>query len=348
MSAFENAVIAVIDGDTAALRRLLSDQPDLIRARSERDHHATLLHYIAANGVEDEHQRTPPNALEIARLLLDAGAEPDALATMYGGNSTTLCMLVSSVHPAQAGVQADLVRLLCDYGANPNGLPLATAITFRYMPAANALVEKGARVDNPVFAAALGRFAELQSLLANELTPYHDPFGRVITDHDKILKTAFVAACIADKRHIVIYLLEEHGVPVNARAMAEQTSGMHEAARQNFTELAKRLLDYGASVELRDRDGMTPLHWAAWYGHLDIMELLLRHGAPLEAINKYGGTVLDGAVWGFRNTQHPPANAIQVIERLLAAGANAGAVSPYPTGSAAFDAAIRPYRTAAG
>ena len=88
--AFEAAVEAVIDGDGATLEAALRRNPDLVRARSTRVrdgeppmHRATLLHYVAANGVEGYRQRTPPNAVDIARRLLDAGAEADALADMY-------------------------------------------------------------------------------------------------------------------------------------------------------------------------------------------------------------------------------------------------------------------------
>ena len=35
------------------LARLLAEHPDLARQRSTRDHRATLLHYVSANGVED-------------------------------------------------------------------------------------------------------------------------------------------------------------------------------------------------------------------------------------------------------------------------------------------------------
>ena len=67
---FEAAVDAVVDGDAAALRSLLTQHADLMRARSTRRtcfdppvHAATLLHYVAANGVENHRQRTPGNAL---------------------------------------------------------------------------------------------------------------------------------------------------------------------------------------------------------------------------------------------------------------------------------------------
>src|SRR5207237_7622081 len=74
---FEAAVEAVVSGDVAPLRSMLRENPDLVRARSTRRHHATLLHYVAANGVEGGRQKTPENAVEVAKMLLDAGAEVD-------------------------------------------------------------------------------------------------------------------------------------------------------------------------------------------------------------------------------------------------------------------------------
>ena len=79
-------------------------------------------------------QRTPPDVVEIARTLLQAGAEPDALADMYGAECTTMSLLVSSRPPANAGLQVPLVELLLDFaaaiegrGTNKWGRPLHTA-----------------------------------------------------------------------------------------------------------------------------------------------------------------------------------------------------------------------------
>src|SRR5258708_11527446 len=142
--AFESAVEAVVNGDLGALQDALRRDSDLVRTRSNRVccfdppvHRATLLHYVAANGVEAYRQKTPPNALEIARTLLQADAEPAALADMYGAGCTTMSMLVSSSHPADAGLQVPLVELLLDFrpaieGPAPTnwGTPLFTALTF--------------------------------------------------------------------------------------------------------------------------------------------------------------------------------------------------------------------------
>src|SRR5262249_17499467 len=151
---------AVINGDAVALSSLLRSHPELARARSARAtkfdpprHGATLLHYIAANGVEGYRQKSPPNAVDVARILLEAGAEVDALADMYGGKCTTMSMLVSSTPPAQAGVQVPLVDVLVDFGASVEATgagawtsPLMTALVFGFLDAAETLVRRGARV----------------------------------------------------------------------------------------------------------------------------------------------------------------------------------------------------------
>src|SRR5271170_7975174 len=62
-SQFEAAVDAIVGGDVPALERLLRQRPELIRARSTREHRAALLHYVAANGVEGYRQKTPKNVV---------------------------------------------------------------------------------------------------------------------------------------------------------------------------------------------------------------------------------------------------------------------------------------------
>ena len=102
---FEAAVDAVVDGDRRRrARRAAATRPSLVHARSTRRTHfdppvhgATLLHYVAANGVEGYRQRTPANAVEVADALCEAGADPDATrARLYGGACTTMSLLVSS------------------------------------------------------------------------------------------------------------------------------------------------------------------------------------------------------------------------------------------------------------
>ncbi len=102
VSMFELAADAIVDGDADTLAKLLKDNPELVRARSTRGHRSTLLHYVSANGVEDFRQKTPRNIVEIAALLLDAGADVNAHSEAYGGRSATLGLVATSCHPQEA------------------------------------------------------------------------------------------------------------------------------------------------------------------------------------------------------------------------------------------------------
>ena len=121
---FEAAADAVADGDEGSLADLLAARPLLVRDRSPLGHAATLLHYVAANGVEFRRQVSGPMAPVVAERLLAAGAEVDALADTYGGGTsqTVLVLLLTSGHPAQAGVTNAVVEVLLRHGADPNGV----------------------------------------------------------------------------------------------------------------------------------------------------------------------------------------------------------------------------------
>ncbi len=116
INTFELAADAIVTGDLVTLERLLREHPDLIRAHSPRQHQATLLHYVSANGIEGYRQKIPKDIVRIAELLLHAGADVNALADVYGG-STTLALVATSLHPEHAGVQDALMQLLLDHGA---------------------------------------------------------------------------------------------------------------------------------------------------------------------------------------------------------------------------------------
>jgi tetratricopeptide (TPR) repeat protein len=65
------------------------------------------------------------------------------------------------------------------------------------------------------------------------------------------------------------------------------------AASSGNLELVKLLLEKGANPTVKDKDGSTPLMFAARVGNLEIVKLLLARGARLEASDKYGRTALD-------------------------------------------------------
>jgi ankyrin repeat protein len=320
---FEAAADAVVSGDLATLETLVRRDPDLVKARSSRVHGATLLHYVAANGVEDFRQKTPANGLAVARFLLEAGAEVDGLANTYGGDKyqTTMNLLVSSTHPAEAGLQAPLVHLLLDFGAAINGLdddgsPLLTAMVFDYGASVDALARRGARIDNVVTAAAVGR----EDLVRSLVTDRHTLRGELPRRAPRWFRWPDSA-----RAHIELALLFACGF--------------------GREPMARFLLDQGVDPAAGDGNAMTALHWAAASRCMELVILLIGKGAPLEVRNTWGGTVLDSTVWFAVNAPRTTPGSSHgypaVIEALLAAGANPAEVTPFPTGIGELDGILR-------
>ncbi|MBV9561818.1 MAG: ankyrin repeat domain-containing protein, partial [Bradyrhizobium sp.] len=72
----------------------------------------------------------------------------------------------------------------------------------------------------------------------------------------------------------------------------EVSQTLFSATDANCVPLATELLDFGASVDARDRLGARPLSHAARLGNIEIVDLLLARGAPINARNLPGATAL--------------------------------------------------------
>jgi ankyrin repeat protein len=271
-SKFEQAADAIVSGDIATLRSLLDDSPELIRQRSSREHRSTLLHYVSANGIEDFRQRTPPNIVDITRLLLDAGTDVNAESDAYGGRSMTLGLAATSVHPEVAGVQIELMELLLERGAKieriageavraclANGRPLA----------ARFLATRGAYLDFEN-AAGVGDLDRVKELVA--------------TASEQELGKGFVWACAYGYNDVVAFLLD-HGIDAAAGAGVDMT-GLHLAAHEGHLDTVKLLLAHGAPLEAKNVYGGTVLGQTLWSvihhprpEHREIVEALLAAGA---------------------------------------------------------------------
>jgi ankyrin repeat protein len=280
---FEDAADAIITGDVATLERLLRTHPDLIHQRSSRAHEAPLLHYVAANGVEDYRQLSPKNAVEVARMLLDAGAEVDATSHAYGGGSTALGLVATSTPPRQAGVQIPLIDLLLERGATIDGVRPGASVVRDALAngcpeAARALADRGARLD-VVAAAGVGRLDLLQELADGA------------SAHD--LEKALVTAAGTYGAYDVVKYLVDRGVDI---AAGTGWTALHSATGGADLRIIDLLIRRGAPLEQRNMYGGTVLGQAIWFGYhgsstkiadyVRVIDALIAAGARTDAYPK--------------------------------------------------------------
>ncbi|MEO8200281.1 MAG: ankyrin repeat domain-containing protein [Gemmatimonadota bacterium] len=254
ISAFERAADAIAAGDLPTLEHLLRADPELVRTRSSREHHATLLHYVSANGVEHYRQRTPANIESIARYLLDAGAVVDAEADVYGGGATTLGLVVTSAHPRLAGVQNSLADLLLSRGARLDPEIVHYCLMNGCPEAGAHLAGLGAPVDL-IDAAGIGHLDLVRAA-------FHPP--RTVSPKDAA--EAIVMAAWYGQAEVVALLLD-HGVDPGIRSADHARTALHVAAYSGAVEVVELLLSRGAPVDARDALYQTPpMVWAlhAW------------------------------------------------------------------------------------
>jgi len=184
-SAAEALVAAIQTGDLAALRQVLVEHPDLASAPlGGRFKTRTALHVAA------DWPGYFPNGPQVVQALVEAGADPN---TRNPGDESPL-------HWAASSDDIDVAAALIDAGADIEaldgsiGTPLANAIGYACWHVADLLVARGARVDEPWHAAALGMLDRLAALLGDQ------------PDTDEVSK-AFWHACSAAQRRTADYLL---------------------------------------------------------------------------------------------------------------------------------------------
>lgn len=259
--AFREAVELLDDGDAEALRAHLAGHPELVHARVSFEggnyfQNPTLLEFVAENPIR--HGALPPNVVEVARVVLAAGAGRASV-------DATLGLVCSGQVPRECGVQVPLVDLLCGHGADPAAAMLA-ALGHGEFEAAEALVRRGAPVDLPV-AAALGRTADAQRTLP----------GASGEDRHRALALAAQFG-----RAAVVRLLLEAGEdpnrynPVGLHAHA---TPLHQAALAGHGEVVRLLVEGGARLDLEDvLFHGTPLGWAEHGGQEEVAAYLRSRG----------------------------------------------------------------------
>ena len=252
---FRRAVELIDTGDVAGLRAWLRQHPKLAHQHivfegTNYFHNPTLLEFVAENPVR--RGTLPKNIVEVAKVILDAGADTDGSAL----NETLMLVATGSV-PRECGQQIPLINLLCDRGADAGGA-VEIAVVLGEMEAAGALIERGARMTLPV-CAALGRIDDFRRLL---------PSAKSAERH-------LALSVAADYGHVEIarMLLDAGEDPnrYNPVGGHSHTTPLHQAALHGNEEMVRMLVEHGARLGMRDiLWHATPADWAKHEGKTEV------------------------------------------------------------------------------
>jgi hypothetical protein len=265
---FHPAVDAIRSGDLERFRTLLREDPSLATARSSKSH-PTLLQCVVLDGYQ------VPHSVEMAKLLIDAGADVDG--------------------PLIAAASMDNVEaipVLLDAGAAINGngtwSPIEDALVFGAHRAVRLLLERGATIHNLRIAAGLGRADLIDGFFHPDGTfqaeagklawPFGEPAEGWSQNPQDIVDNAFVYACKSGHVDTAARLLQ-HGARINAipPGFDYAGTGLHYAALDGHRPMVEYLLAHGADPRIKDKKvNSTPAGWAEHGGHLELKECLRR------------------------------------------------------------------------
>ncbi len=300
-------------GDIFALSNLLRSTPELVSARAPTvdppyDGYfsaATLLHHIAGN---PRITALPENIVDVGRLLLEAGADPNS--TCGGGPSqpgtaggTALGLVASSSLAVEYGFAEGLIDLLLEYGAemDPDNTGGLINLAFYHnvenpdqRDVATALYARGHMVDF-CYAAGLGLLdyaveeMESRGIVPGESDKYyrHQRRGTGEASQQEIVQDAFLFACINGRIDVADYL-RTSGVDLNAFRPwgAEMVTALHGAAWAGRPEVVKLLVIAGADTSLVDPvHRRSPLGWAIHCQRGPVIDILQLDAANMDLVD---------------------------------------------------------------
>jgi len=289
----ESLHVAAALGRVDEARRLIAENPSRVNERAGPSGGQPLL-YVCYSPFHGDSAERDAGLLASARLLLDAGADPNTTDTRYRVPALHAVTGARSVLP--------IAQLLLDAGANPtDGESVFHAAENFHEDALNLLLRAGVQLN---FVGEWGNTA------VYFLLRWHD-----LERETKVRRGA--------------EWLLDHGADPNARSGEDRETALHVAARRGQSvATVQLLLDHGADVNATRKDGSSAWLLARRGGFDEIAALLEAAGAttslltPVDLMLEACGR---GDVEAARRLGSPElVSALEPSDRLLLPEAAAG------------------------
>ena len=257
-------------GNVQAIKRYIKEGGDVNAL--DREFHLPAMSWGALHG-----------QTEVVRFLIKSGADVNRKS---GDDNTPL-------HSAAFFGRTDIAKLLLKNGAdikarNDEGITPADALYVDWKTTAYIGDLVGVEIGKAeISAMEKGRF-EVAKLFGVECT----------YAAQNLLEAAFIGDLAAVKQ-----ALTDGGAP-NARDLQYGTTVLATAALMGHTKAVAMLLEHGADVNAKSRDGYTALHAAAFLGRAETVRLLLEKGADATIRNNDGATPLDTTMADWEITEY--------------------------------------------
>ncbi|KAK3599547.1 hypothetical protein CHS0354_035781 [Potamilus streckersoni] len=319
---------AVLEGDEETVKKMLSQSPGL------KD--------ILLRGVAPLHLAAHKGHISITRILLDAGANLEVkdiqgentpfMFSLDGENEELALFFIdkgadvfiknklnrTALHFAAFKNLAKVIKVLLDRGVDINiqdiegDTPLHDAINQRHDTAAALLIQHQSLdmsiCNNKGFNTLMFAVLKGHALAVDKLLGRNKDLTNTSTSEGF---TPLHIAAVNNHLNEANFLLVKGRANVN-KVDNNKMTPLHLAALEAYFDMVKLLLTHGASWEVQDKDGNTPLHLCmagrrrnnvvlALFGlrslaedneRVTIAELLIQHGASLEVMNSKGLTPL--------------------------------------------------------
>lgn len=303
--------------DIHAAARL--DMPERVRAFLAADPHQ--VHERGGDGQLPLHFAS---TVEIAAMLLDAGADVDARDIDH---ESTAAQYMVSIAPQRhevarflvaRGAETDILMAaalgdlaLVERIVNDDPDSVRTTVTERYFP------KRDPRAGGHIYNYGFG-WTKSAQMIAHQFG-HMDVFALLMQRSAPWLRL-LNAAEVGDEAYFHKILEKSPQLLQKLSANSRRIIGV---ATRNNTRAMKMLLAAGWPANPAMESGQTALHFASWHGNIEMVRELIAHQAPINVFeNEHGGSPLAWALHGSLNGwARDKGDYPAVVRALLAAGA---------------------------